>query len=241
MPFRDPEKLKAWKAAYKLKNMIKLKEKEKEYYLKYKETKKISHKKWVLKNKEHLKSYRATYRAENKERLKSYRVANKNMQKSNSAKYYLKNKEKIKASVHKYRKTNKYLYHSYQKKYFVDRYRLDDIFRLRLIIGSQLRDSLKRQNVSKHGRSWEKMLGYTKKELKIHLEKQFTKGMSWANFGSFWHVDHVVPISWFKTYEQVIKRGWALKNLQPLEAKLNVAKNNCFSGNPKTNLGVIYL
>jgi len=41
--------------------------------------------------------------------------------------------------------------------------------------------------------------------------------------------------------EQIIKRGWKLSNLQPLESKLNIAKGNRFCGNPKTMKKVIYL
>jgi len=58
--------------------------------------------------------------------------------------------------------------------------------------------------------------------------------MSWENYGK-WHIDHIIPISKFNfiTSEHLdFKRCWALKNLQPLEAKQNMSKgkklNNSF-------------
>ena len=34
-------------------------------------------------------------------------------------------------------------------------------------------------------------------KLKSHLESQFTAEMNWDNYGSYWHIDHKVPISFF--------------------------------------------
>lgn len=76
--------------------------------------------------------------------------------------------------------------------------------------------------------SWQKYAGYSALDLKLHLEKQFTKGMSWENIGD-WHIDHIVPLSSFKflsTDDQSFKAAWALSNLRPCWAKENLAKNN---------------
>jgi 5-methylcytosine-specific restriction endonuclease McrA len=72
-------------------------------------------------------------------------------------------------------------------------------------------------------------------------QSKFTKDMNWKNHGTYWEIDHIIPISWFKTRQQIITRGWRLDNLQPLEKELNASKNNQFAGNPKTSNGVIYL
>lgn len=80
---------------------------------------------------------------------------------------------------------------------------------------------------SKDGRTWESLAGYTIEQLKVHLEKQFSPGMSWENYGSYWHIDHKTPESAFnfETPEDIdFKRCWAMKNLQPLEAKANMIK-----------------
>lgn len=81
----------------------------------------------------------------------------------------------------------------------------------------------------KQGRSWEQIVGYTAEKLKKHLEKKFKPGMTWENYGSYWHVDHKIPVSAFnfnKPEDLDFKRCWALKNLQPLEATVNIIKSN---------------
>ena len=45
-----------------------------------------------------------------------------------------------------------------------------------------------------------------------HLEKQFTKGMTWENHGK-WHIDHVIPDSHFKyinVEDKEFQECWAL-------------------------------
>jgi uncharacterized FlaG/YvyC family protein len=73
-----------------------------------------------------------------------------------------------------------------------------------------------------------KLLGCTVEHLKQHLQKQFTKGMSWSNYGYYgWHIDHIQPCSSFdlsKPTEQI--KCFNYKNLQPLWAKDNLKKHN---------------
>lgn len=89
-----------------------------------------------------------------------------------------------------------------------------------------MRDSLRRVlKIEKNGRT-EKILGYTRLELKSHIERQFAKGMTWENHGE-WHIDHITPISVLlaKGIEdpKVIN---CLTNLKPVWAKDNLKKNN---------------
>lgn len=67
----------------------------------------------------------------------------------------------------------------------------------------------------------EDLLGYSMVVLKKHIENQFDDKMSWDNYGSYWHIDHIKPRNWPNiSFEEV----WALENLRPLEAKANIAK-----------------
>jgi len=149
--------------------------------------------------------------------------------------WYLKNKEELKlvrAKCHqKYKKIKQ------QKK--LARIKSDPIFRLSLRIRDSLKKRLESGGYAKKHPTLE-LLGWDFVQLKSHLENQFTSKMCWNNYGSYWNIDHIVPLSWFKTKNQVIKKGWALKNLQPLEKDINFSKNNLFVGNPKTS-EVIYL
>jgi hypothetical protein len=72
------------------------------------------------------------------------------------------------------------------------------------------------------------ILGYKKEQLKSHLEKQFTKDMTWKAFrnGDI-HIDHIKPQSLFNLKDiNDIKECWSLNNLQPLWAKDNIIKSN---------------
>ena len=77
------------------------------------------------------------------------------------------------------------------------------------------------------GRSLESVLGYTIADLRRHIERQFTAGMSWSNW-SDWHIDHIVPVTAFRftNYEDPEFRAcWALTNLRPLWKEQNRQKS----------------
>jgi 5-methylcytosine-specific restriction endonuclease McrA len=67
------------------------------------------------------------------------------------------------------------------------------------------------------------------KDLIQHLESLFTSEMTWENYGTYWHVDHIKPQSLFvytSMTDDEFKKCWSLSNLQPLEAKENIRKSN---------------
>lgn len=78
-------------------------------------------------------------------------------------------------------------------------------------------------------RVWDALRGFSKKsaktlellgcpvsKLKEHLEKQFTPGMSWENYGE-WHVDHIRACAKFDLTKETEQREcFNFKNLQPL-------------------------
>ena len=82
---------------------------------------------------------------------------------------------------------------------------------------------------NKNYRHWETLVGYTMNDLKSHLEKQFYDDMTWENYGQYWHIDHIIPLSWFKD-ELDFNEAWKLSNLQPLKKFENLSKNNRYIG-----------
>ena len=75
---------------------------------------------------------------------------------------------------------------------------------------------------NKNNGHWEKIVGYSLKDLMGHLEKQFDENMNWNNYGHGkhkWSIDHIIPVAVFN-FEKLenidFKRCWALKNLRPL-------------------------
>jgi len=151
--------------------------------------------------------------------------------------YFKDNKEEIlKKSKAWYRKHQEY-YKKYsreweernrdkRRKYARDAYYRD---RIGCIMRSLICDGLKKNGGSKNYRSTWKMVPYTKEELKKHIESQFDEHMNWDNWGSYWHLDHILPRSYFKytTYkDEQFQECWALKNLRPLEKIENLKKGN---------------
>jgi hypothetical protein len=76
----------------------------------------------------------------------------------------------------------------------------------------------------KKGSKTEVMLGCNWGFLKIHIELQFTDGMSWEN-RHLWHLDHEIPLSSAKDEAALIKLCH-YTNLQPLWAKDNLSKKD---------------
>ena len=75
-------------------------------------------------------------------------------------------------------------------------------------------------------RKWELLVGYSVSDLRFHLERQFTGGMTWDNYGQ-WHIDHVVPVSSFQftsAEEPAFRACFSLSNLRPLWAVDNLSK-----------------
>ena len=83
----------------------------------------------------------------------------------------------------------------------------------------------------KKGRKWEELVGYTADQLRLHIEKQFLRGMGWHNYGrgaGKWHIDHIVPQSAFtftSPEDPDFRACWALTNLRPLWGDKNISKH----------------
>ncbi len=82
---------------------------------------------------------------------------------------------------------------------------------------------------SKAGRHWEDIVGYSEENLRQHLEKQFHLGMTWGNYGTYWQIDHKIPIAAFnfeRPEDIDFRKCWGLNNLQPLTTKENMKKRD---------------
>lgn len=148
---------------------------------------------------------------------------------------YAKNRERVLAAAREYRRThpdkarayklrwqaaNRERHKAYRQK--VERERRQSIaYRLNENIRGRIKEKLGRLGVSIDG-----VLGYSMDELRVHLERQFLKGMGWHN-RHLWHIDHIRPLSSF-TYTSLddpqLREAWALTNLRPVWAKDNMRK-----------------
>ena len=167
-----------------------------------------------IRNNERIKKSNSKYYQENKPAriIKSKKWAIKNRGKSNSikAKYKLNNIEKVRIAAR-----------IYQKKA-----RLIDSVRLSKNLSKAIWECLKSK---KNKQSWKNLVSFSLDDLIIHLENKFNDKMNWKNYGIFWHLDHIKPLSWFKM-EDEFEKAWNINNLQPLEAKINLSKGNRYEG-----------
>ena len=113
---------------------------------------------------------------------------------------------------------------SYVNEWHKQRRKNDIFYKLHYNFSRQVRKVMKKNSVGIFSK-----LSYTPQQLKVHLETQFDKNMNWDNYGSYWHVDHIVPRDMLRydSYQHPnFQKCWALSNLQPLEARSNMRKGN---------------
>lgn len=68
------------------------------------------------------------------------------------------------------------------------------------------------------------LIGCSPEELRLHLQSQFTVGMTWENYGE-WHIDHVIPCARFNLEDrQEAMACFHYTNLRPLWAMENILK-----------------
>ena len=169
----------------------------------------------------------AAYREDNRPKMasynKKYREDNPDRITALGKKYREENREKLDARLKKYRKENPERIAARHAEYTRNRYHNDPAFRLLLNLRTRLGKVLK--GATKHD-STVNLVGCTIEQLKSHLERQFTDGMTWENKGE-WEVDHIRPCASFDlTKKEEQFKCFNYKNLQPLWAGDNRRKSN---------------
>lgn len=168
------------------------------------------------------------YNKENRERMRenSKRYSRENREKmlETSRKWSVDNSERYLRYHKEYRETHKENMRIWRRNYDRKKREENPMERVYSNISRRIRWC-----IEKGGNTTQKILGYSIRELKGHLESQFDEHMSWDNYGSYWHIDHIIPVSSFSYtnyQDEDFKRCWDLSNLQPLEAIENIKKSN---------------
>ena len=117
------------------------------------------------------------------------------------------------------------------------RYREDPDFCIKERVRAHLNKAAKRNGIGDtlryslvaggRSRKMERELGYTPSDLRKHLSRQFTKGMTWEEFskGNI-HIDHIVPQAAFDLSDpDQWRQCWCLSNLRPCWASENRRKS----------------
>jgi hypothetical protein len=175
-------------------------------------------------NKEHYKSYFSVYYLKNKDKIKennnNYYFINKQEVSLRNKIYREKNIDKIKI----YRLKNKDKIRKLKREYNIIRKNIDPLYKLICNIRTLVSNSIRKFNFSKKSKT-SIILGCSFDEFKIHIENQFDVNMNWNNYGSYWQIDHIYPVSKYENEEHLIKLNH-YTNLRPLESSENNKKNN---------------
>jgi len=123
-------------------------------------------------------------------------------------------------------------YRAERAAYVRHRRQADGTRRLRSSVRCLIYHALKKQGATKGGKTFAH-LDYTPRELYEHIEAQFDENMTWENYGSYWHLDHIIPqaaLPYDSLKHPNFKKAWALDNLQPLEKNENIQKSSYYDG-----------
>ena len=156
----------------------------------------------------------------NEKALKRY-YKNREHNLAKQREWHSKNRIKRTQQLREYSYANRHKRNKYLKR----KKREDIQFHIRKNIRDRMRAAMNGRSKSKHTME---LLGCSIEELKIYLEKQFTEGMSWENYGKKgWHIDHILPCASFDlTDQKQQKKCFHYTNLQPLWAEDNYKKKD---------------
>lgn len=155
---------------------------------------------------------------------KAWADANKERVRKYQAMHYAANKDRIKENARAWREANKERARQANREYHKSRKKSDLTYRLRDRIRTRLYQAIRGE--SKNG-SAVRDLGCSIADLKRHLENQFTDGMAWENWGEYWEIDHIYPLSAANLADRtefLAVNNW--QNLQPLTEADNAAKKD---------------
>jgi hypothetical protein len=204
----NKEKCLADSLKYRQANSEKIRLYQREYYSNNREKCRESARKYAQNNKEKVRAKNSRLYERDKDRIllrqKQLRDADIEATREKSREYRRKNRDHINRATRQRR--------------------AEDVqFRLGMVLRERLNKVVKRGQKAGSAVS---DLGCTVPELVEHLESQFSKGMTWDNWGvTGWHIDHIRPLC---SFDLTDRDQWldacSYKNLQPLWAKDNLSK-----------------
>ncbi len=95
----------------------------------------------------------------------------------------------------------------------------DPIYKLKKNIRSCIKQAFKKKGLQKGTKTLE-ILGCDYDTFINHLVSQFDEHMTLDNHGTYWEIDHIIPLATATTEEDIIRLNH-YTNLQPLEAYYN--------------------
>jgi hypothetical protein len=160
--------------------------------------------KYAAANPEKVREKVRRYDIENADKRKAWRDAHKDQLAATAARWDAENRDKRKARHHERQ--------------------ADDVnYRLRRALRARLKTALRKNYKNTSAVT---ALGCTLDEFRAHLERQFSAGMSWDNYGrGGWHIDHVRELVLFDLTDPAeAAAACHYTNLQPLWQAQNISK-----------------
>lgn len=185
-------------------------------------------KRYREKNREKLKLKNKEYREKNKELIKE---RNKNRKSVYDKQYYEKHKEKVLKQKRLYYENNKKCLLEKNTRRDKERKKIDPMYRLSKNLRTRLRYYLD-ENSTKH--KTKKLISCSIVFYRKWLEFQFDPYTNWENYGSYWCIDHVIPMKKFdlSKNDEIFKcMHWS--NLRPLEKNKNSEKSDKYNNRIK--------
>lgn len=94
-------------------------------------------------------------------------------------------------------------------------------YRLKKSLAARLRTVLIKNDTTMN------YIGCNIQYLREWFEYNFTENMNWDNYGSYWSIDHIIPVCKFDlTMEEEKLKCWNWSNLMPVTVKYNSSKKN---------------
>lgn len=131
------------------------------------------------------------------------------------------NPEKFKEHLQRYRSTPEYK--EKNNAYKRNKYNTNIIDRISHLYRHRIRRLIREKKDGLHM----ELLGCNYTQLLEWLEYNFKDGMTWDNYGTIWHIDHIIPCSSynFNNVEDQ-KKCFHWTNMAPLEVTENIKKGN---------------
>lgn len=182
---------------------------------------------WKKRNREsYLEKSKAYYQANKESILKQQKAKlatpeGKLAKKARDAKYREDNRDRLNQKANERYHANKDEYLARQLEYQRRKEASDPAYRLARRLRKRVWDAIAKGYKSQKTME---LIGCRIEALMQHLEKQFTDGMTWDNYG-YWHVDHIRPCDSFDLTDlEQQKECFHFSNLQPLWAEDNIRK-----------------
>jgi hypothetical protein len=156
-------------------------------------------------------------------RCKDYKAKNKEKVSEYNKKWKSEHKEEVDAYNRNYNVINREKIQELQTKQHRLRRKTDMRYKMSITLRNRLRKFYR----GKRPKTME-LVGIPLHRFLKWIEGNFLADMSWQNHGTLWHIDHVVPCSWFNLElfsERQTCFSWM--NMRPLYAKKNLSRKSC--------------